>query len=176
MPPSAEEPRWLAETVRTHDAELRGYLRRHFPALTDADDLLQEAYARLWRARLVQPIKSPRAFLFAVLRNLSFDRHRRGRGIHLEPITEKVALRVFDEEPSADEHASRTQEREILRAAIGRLPARCREVVLLRYMDGLTYKEIALRLNISPETVKIHLAKGLRRCAEHFRNTEEKSP
>lgn len=172
---SPEDSHWFTLAVQSHEAELRGYLRRQFPALDDVDDLVQETFGRLWRARLVEPIENPRAFLFTVLRNLAFDRHRRGRGIHLEPITEDAALCVFDEKPSAAEHASRTQEREILRAAIDRLPARCREVVLLRYMDGLTYKEIALRLNISPETVKIHLAKGLRRCAEHFQNTEEKS-
>ena len=176
MPPSVEESRWFAAIMQAHDAELRGYLRRHFPAQPDVDDLLQEAYSRLWRARLLRPVENPRAFLFAVLRNLAFDRHRRGRGVHLEPITEDGALRVFDERPSADEHASRSQEREILHAAIRLLPARCREVMLLRYMDGLTYKEIALRLKISPETVKIHLAKGLRRCAEHFESAAEDSP
>ena len=60
------------------------------------------------------------------------------------------------------------QEFQILGEAVAALPARCREVVLLRYLDGLAYKEIGTRLGISPETVKVHMAKGVRRCAEFF--------
>jgi RNA polymerase sigma-70 factor (ECF subfamily) len=40
---------------------------------------------------------------------------------------------------------------------------------MLRYLDGLSYKEIAVQLDISPETVKAQMAKGMRRCAEYFR-------
>ena len=55
-----------------------------------------------------------------------------------------------------------------LAEALHALPERCREVVLLRYRQGLSYKEIAVQLGISPETVKVHLAKGLRRCTDYF--------
>ena len=173
---SPEDSRWFTLAVQSHEAELRGYLRRQFPALDDVDDLVQETFGRLWRSHLLGPVANPRAYLFAVARNLAFDRHRARAGFVLKPITETDAENVFDEEPSAAEHACRTQEREILLTALRALPDRCREVVLLRYMDGLTYKEIAQRLNISPETVKIHLAKGLRRCVAHFQNAEGKSP
>jgi len=173
---SPEDSRWFTLAVQSHEAELRGYLRRQFPALNDVDDLVQDTFGRLWRSHLLGPVANPRAFIFAVARNLAFDRYRARSGFVLKPITETDAENVFDEEPSAAEHACRTQEREILRAAIRVLPDRCREVVLLRYMESLTYKEIAQRLNISPETVKIHLAKGLRRCVAHFQNAEGKSP
>ncbi len=39
---------------------------------------------------------------------------------------------------------------------------------MLRYLDDLSYKEIAAQLGISPETVKVHMAKGMRRCAAFF--------
>lgn len=39
----------------------------------------------------------------------------------------------------------------MLSAAVRDLPDRCREVIMLRYLDGLAYKEIAAQLNISPE-------------------------
>ena len=48
------------------------------------------------------------------------------------------------------------------------LPDRCRQVIMLRYLDNLTYKEIGAQLGISPETVKVHMAKGMRRCAAFF--------
>ncbi len=175
MSPSTEESRWFTEVVLPHEPALRGFLRHRFPAIGDVDDLLQDAYARLWRARLVNPIENPKAFLFSLVRNLAYDHYRRTRGISLAPITHESAANVFDERPSAAEHASREQEREILLSAVRTLPQRCREVILLRYMDGLSYKEIAAQLNISPETVKVHLTKGLRRCQEFFHAAEGSS-
>jgi RNA polymerase sigma-70 factor (ECF subfamily) len=173
-PAPSDEARWFAEAVQPHDGEVRGFLRRRFPAITDVDDLMQEAYARIWRARTLGAIDNPRAFLFQIVRNLAHDHYRRESRNPPVPITDLEAARVFDEEPSAAEHASREQERQILLAAVRALPDRCREVVLLRYMEGLSYKEIAIKLNISPETVKVHLAKGLQRCQAYFRNDERK--
>ena len=53
-------------------------------------------------------------------------------------------------------------------AALRALPERCREVMLLRYLDGCSGKEISERLNISLGTVKGHLLKGVRNCARFF--------
>ena len=169
-PASSELARWFAEAIQPHDGEVRGFLRHRFPAMTEVDDLMQEAYARVWRARILGVIDNPRAYLFRTVRNLVHDHHRRESRHPPLPLTDFEAERVFDEKPSAGEHASREQEREILLAAVRALPERCREVVLLRYLEGLSYKEIAIKLNISPETVKVHLSKGLQRCQAHFRN------
>lgn len=170
QPAFSEEARWFAEAVHPHEGEVRGFLRHRFPAITDVDDLMQEAYARVWRARTLGSIDNPRAFLFQIVRNLAHDHYRRESRNPPVQLTDLEAERVFDDEPSAAEHASREQEREILLSAVRALPERCRAVVLLRYMEGLSYKEIAIKLNISPETVKVHLAKGLQRCQAHFRN------
>jgi hypothetical protein len=56
----------------------------------------------------------------------------------------------------------RRQRRETLTEALRSLPERCREVMLLRYLDGCSGKEIAARLGISLGTVKGHLLKGVR--------------
>jgi RNA polymerase sigma-70 factor (ECF subfamily) len=41
--------------------------------------------------------------------------------------------------------------------------------MMLRHLDGLAYKEIAERLEISPETVKVHMIKGVKDCTRFFR-------
>ena len=48
------------------------------------------------------------------------------------------------------------------------LPERCRQVMMLRHLDGLPYKEIAERMGISPETVKVHMIKGVKDCTRFF--------
>ena len=75
---------------------------------------------------------------------------------------------MLEEKPGAGELIDQQHELEILAEAVRALPDRCRQVILLRYLDGLAYKEIATQLGISPETVKVQMAKGMRRCAEYF--------
>jgi len=54
----------------------------------------------------------------------------------------------------------------MLAKAIQSLPDRCRQVFTLRKVYGCSQKEIALRLNISENTVEQHLTKAARRCAQ----------
>ena len=54
-------------------------------------------------------------------------------------------------------------------AALGTLPERCREVMLLRYVDGFSAQEIAVHLGLAAATVRVHLMKGVRDCAQFFR-------
>jgi RNA polymerase sigma factor (sigma-70 family) len=56
----------------------------------------------------------------------------------------------------------------MLSSAVGALPERCRQVLTLRLLYGLSQKEIATELRISEHTVKAQLAKGMRRCADYF--------
>ncbi|MSU23495.1 MAG: RNA polymerase subunit sigma-24, partial [Opitutus sp.] len=61
---NSDSTRWFAEEVLPHEPALRAWLRARFPVVTDADDLVQEAYARLMQAHATGPIACPRAFLF----------------------------------------------------------------------------------------------------------------
>ena len=71
--------RALPRYTRADFAALRAWLRARFPVVTDADDLVQEAYARLMQAHATGPIACPRAFLFVTARNLALNhlRHQR---------------------------------------------------------------------------------------------------
>ena len=61
--PNPEQSRWFVEEVLPHEAKLRAWLRVRFPSVADADDLVQEAYARLMQAHATGPIACPRALL-----------------------------------------------------------------------------------------------------------------
>jgi RNA polymerase sigma factor (sigma-70 family) len=85
-----------------------------------------------------------------------------------DAITHLDVADVVEERPDAAEALSQRQELDLLAEAVRTLPERCRQVIMLRYLKGCSYKEIAALLDVSPETVKTHMAKGLRRCAEYF--------
>lgn len=169
MPPqNPEQANWFASEVQPHEPALRAYLYSHFSSLTDPDDVVQETYVRLLRARERGPIESPRGLLFATARNAARDLLRRHAVARTFPITESDASRVFDEAPDVTETVSRRQETDLLAAAIAELPPRCREILVLRKFENLSHREISQRLGIAEHTVEAQLTKALHRCEEFF--------
>lgn len=169
MPPQdTEQSRWFSLEVQPHEPALRAYLQSRFPLLRDADDIIQETYRRLLREKDAGRIRHTRAFMFTAARNAALDFFRRRHHGQSEPITHSSAADVVEEAPHAAEVLSHQQELEILAAAVQTLPTRCRHVIMLRYLKGASYKEIAALLEISPETVKTHMAKGVKLCADYF--------
>jgi len=161
-----ELSRWFAAEVQPHEPALRAWLRSQFPGLHDADDLVQEAYTRVLRARERGEVRMPRALLFTTARNLAIDWARRHKLVAFEPITEPAASTVYDEGRGVAESAAHRQELEILTQAIQSLPDRCRQVLTLRKIYGLSQKDIAVQLGISEHTVEVQVANGMRRCTE----------
>jgi RNA polymerase sigma factor (sigma-70 family) len=162
--------RWFALEVLPHEPSLRAYLRGKFPSLTDTDDLVQETYARLLRARETGGVRSAKALLFTTARNAAFDLFRRKRVVSIEGTAEIDELFVYDDSPGVAETICHEQELELLLDAVRALPDRCREVLTLRKIYGLSHKEIATRMGISERTVNAHVAIGLLRCRDFLRN------
>lgn len=166
--PAPSLSRWFTEEVQPHEPALRAYLQARFPTLADHDDLVQETYTRLLRAQANGGVRYPKAFLFTAARNAAFDLFRRRGAKPTEVVTDLVELTVLEDRPGVGELIDQSYELEVLADAVRALPDRCRQVIMLRYLDGLAYKEIAVQLGISAETVKVHMAKGMRRCAAFF--------
>ncbi len=163
-----EQARWFSEHVQPHEPALRAYLSKRFPTGCDHDDLVQEAYARLLRLKNPAGVTYPKAFLFTTARNVAIDLFRRRRGLVHDQVEACESQPVLDQSPGLVEALEHRQQRETLIEALSGLPERCREVMLLRHMDGFAVKEIAVHLGLSVGTVKEHLLKGMRGCARHF--------
>ncbi len=167
-PPPSEQARWFSEEVQPHESSLRSYLRAVFPALPDMDDLVQESYARLLRAKERGRVGYVKAFLFATARNAALDLFRRRKVVQIDYLADLRALPVADERPHAADALARQQELALLAEAVRTLPERCRQVLTLRLLYGHPHRQIAEELGISEHTVKAQIAKGMRRCAEYF--------
>ena len=137
--------------------------------MSDPDDLLQESYVRLLRARASGPIVNPRAFLFVTARNAALDFFRRRRVAPMEPLVSLPAWSVVESGPGVAETVSRAQEIEILHEAIKALPPRCRQIMTLQKIHNLSNREIAERLGISINTVNAQIVLGLVRCRRYLR-------
>jgi RNA polymerase sigma factor (sigma-70 family) len=157
----------VATHILPHEAEVRGWLRRNVHRLTpaDVDDLVQEAYARLWTIEY-GTITNGRSYLFTVVRNLLFEQARRARIVPMERMGEIDALRIPSEEPGPDRRASAHQELERLERLVATLPEQCRRAFRLQKFCGLTQREIAAEMNITEKTVEKHLATALVRILD----------
>ena len=160
--------RWFTTEVQPHETVLRGYLHRSFPAVRDIDDLVQESYLRIWKARAAQPIRSAKAFLFAVARRLALDHVRSQRRSPICAVTDLSHLFVLESAPNAREATATSEEVALLVEAVEALPARCREIFVLRRLQGVPQKDIAVRLGLSEQTVQVQAARGMRRCSEYL--------
>jgi len=159
-----DRDRWFAEKIYVHDSALKSYLRRSFPvAREDVDDVVQESYLRVLKALTTQPIASAKSFLFTVARRLAIDGARRHKISPVVAIPDLAALPVMDSRPGVAEAACTNDELALLAQAIHALPARCREVMIMRQIEGASQKAIAQRLGITELTVQTHVVQGLRR-------------
>lgn len=172
-PLAADDARWFLDEVRPHEPTLRSWLRSKFPSLPDLDDIVQETYARLFRARRHRGrIERPKPYLYATARNAALDVFRHERVVSVERLTENAGLAVLDHGPDAAEAASRDDELALLAEAIRTLPPRCREILILRKLHGLSQKQIAEKLGLAENTVAAQASLGVKKCAAFFRERQ----
>lgn len=152
---------------------LRGFFVRR-GANDEAEDLVQETYLRLLRAHHSrgESIGNPEAYLFTVALNLAREQAvRRQRPVHSIEEMGSLSL-LLAAEDCVEDAADRTQRHRRLQALLGTLPERTRAVLVMQYRDGLSYKQIAERLGVSPHMVKKHVVRGLSRCRQALSDAE----
>ncbi|MGH8016702.1 MAG: RNA polymerase sigma factor [Opitutaceae bacterium] len=168
---SVDQTRWFADEVQPHESSLRSYLKGSFPTVRDVDDVVQESYLRLWKARTAHPIQCARAFLFGIARRLAVDVIRKERRTTAHNVVMDFgALSVLEEKADAAETVSAQQEIALLAEAIHSLPARCREIMILRKLDRLSHREITQRLGVSASTVETQILRGMEKCTRYLRS------
>lgn len=166
MTDAPSSPRNAAPTgfegfVRDHRPLLVAFLRRRVSD-DDAQDVAQETMVRLMRYG-DQPVDSLRPLMYRIGLNVLADRGRRdaSRLAHAHVSLEEDAFVLPSAEPTQDERLGHQQALVAVRAAVLRLPPRCREVYLLNRIDDMSYSEIARHCGISVKAVEKHIGKAL---------------
>jgi RNA polymerase sigma-70 factor (ECF subfamily) len=123
---------------------------------------------RVLRARTTGALQAPKAFLFATARNLALDHLRRHAVSRTDALVEADLSNVLDDHDGIPENVARNQELALLTEAIQSLPDRCRQIMTLRIVYGLTQRVIGEQLGISDRTVAAQLAIGTRKCTDYL--------
>jgi RNA polymerase sigma factor (sigma-70 family) len=157
---------WFMDEVLVLEPMLTRFLQRNWRRESEIGDLRQEVYARTYEAARRERPKSVKPFLFQIARNLMIDRLRRQSVVSLESVADLEWLNLSDDAPTTESVVAARQELRLLQAALDALPPRCRQVVVLRKVEGLSQKEVAERMGIATDTVENQVAKGMRLLAE----------
>jgi RNA polymerase sigma-70 factor (ECF subfamily) len=145
----------FAEIVRRYDRRLRYFLEKMLPARTHLDDLLQDIWFDVFRAvpKLIDPAAFP-AWLYRIARDRAFRLMRRA----------KPAPEALDDADYVDETAEDSftpEDAAAVHIALDQLAPHHREVLLLRFIESMSYVDIAVITAVDLGTVRsrIHYAK-----------------
>lgn len=133
----------------------------------EAEEVLQSAYLKVLDGRARFDGRSAfRTWLFAVIRRTAADHRRRGwlRSLRLLPLDGRPDPASTEAAP--DQLADQDERRAFLERALGRLPRRQREVLLLVFYHGHTVEESAQVLGIGVGSARTHYARGKTRLRE----------
>ncbi len=133
--------------------------RRRVPP-SDLEDVTQEVFLRLLKYRRSEVIEAPQAYLFQVAGNVANEWALRSRSRHPH---ESKWLNDLAIEDLVSTDILREQTRSQVMRAVLELPPRAREILRLRYKEGLSNAQIAARLKVHPQTVKRDLLQAYSR-------------
>lgn len=153
---------WFCREVLPLEPALTRYIRRNWRNESDVAELRQEVYARAYEGAKAQLPGNTKAYLFTTARNHLINSARRAQIVSFDLVADLETSVVLVDDVTPDRQLTAREELRRVQAGLDRLPRRCREVVVLRRVEGLSQKEVAAKLGISVSTVEQQLTKGMR--------------
>ncbi len=161
-----------APVLLTSYLEQREAMRRFFQArlgpTADVEDLLQDLYLKVVGIDGGAEVREPRAYLYRLASNLMMDRWRSGRRSAARDAAWREVAHVpgptedLDDAPSAEAVVAGRERLARLMAALDKLPDKTKTIFRLHKFEGLSYAEVALKLEVSKSTVEKHMMDALR--------------
>ncbi|MFS2108573.1 RNA polymerase sigma factor [Sphingomonas sp. Sphisp140] len=163
----------MAETVIPYEGTVRAWLARARVSEEDIDDIVQEAYCRLAALDTVDHITRPGAYFFSIVRNLLLQRIKRSRIVSIDMIAE-IETYAIDDSPSPEREAAGRLDYARLRAIMAGLPERCRRIVEMRKIEGISQKEIARRVGVTESVVENDVYHGVQTILRIWRDEDSR--
>lgn len=171
-PESGSHDTYIRELYVQYRDELCRYLvHKNRLSPSEAEDIVQTAFARFAAIDDPHSIKNPRAFLYRISVNLSVDLVRRSQV--QEQYREASAGEVESGAPGPERVVEGRQRLGILSRALWGMPKKRRQLLLMSRFDGLSYAEIARRVGLSETVVRKHVNNALADCHKALMSTQE---
>lgn len=164
-PVADPKPSLVERLFAEHRGALHAFFRRRVRTKIDAPDLAQEVYLRMLRISDQDAIRNPVLYLYTVANNLVKEHavleRRRASAVDIDEAAEYEQLETL---PGFDAELDREQRLERLPVVLKQLRPKCQAAVALRFTLGLSYREVAIRLGVSPQMAKKYVAQALSHC------------
>jgi len=136
---------------------LMNFIGRRVRAAVDIEDVAQETYLRLLRARELGGVRNPRSYMLRVASHVMTEwRDRQPPQEMFEPAEEDLLVDLKDPAFELDTELSQAR----LDQALQEMPPVTRTVLLLKFRENLQCREIAVSLELSDRQVRRHLTRG----------------
>lgn len=161
----------IADLYSEHHGWLRGWLNRRMGNAAEAADLAQDTFVKVLLAQRRPEggasadgtmLRAPRAYLATVAKHLLVN-HLRRRSLE-RAYLEVLATMPEPEAPSPEQRALVLEALQEVDAMLDGLPPKVRLTFVMSQVEGLSYAEIAARLNIGLRSVKRYMALALAEC------------
>lgn len=150
---------FLALRDKLHRSAL-GFLRND----EDARDALQDTFFNLWRGGMIETDDEARNKLFAVLRNICIDRLRRPKTV---PLAESDIERL-EVNPASFEDIAKYES--LLTTGLTDIQ---RQIYSLVTHDGMEYNDIAIKLRMSIEAVRMNMSRARKKIRDNYNHLEK---
>lgn len=157
---------WLSRNVLPHEPVLRHWLSRWKIHTLDLDDIVQETYAILASRDSVAEIRNPKAYIFQIARSVVLMHVRHAKVISIRTVEDLDRLDPVADDPSPEQQISDREQLHRLATALGQLPEQGRRAVYLRFVEGLSQREIGQRLGISENAAQKQVVKSVEKLAK----------
>jgi RNA polymerase sigma factor (sigma-70 family) len=159
---------WFVREVLPLERPLTAYVRRNWRIAEDVFELRQDIYEHaLIGARRELP-SNTRAYMYTLTRNHLINQAKRARIVSFEIVADLDGELPGFDISEAERALTARDELRHAKAGIEKLPPRCREVMRLRKLDGLSTQEAADTLGVSTETVRQQLKYGMKALIDHM--------
>jgi RNA polymerase sigma-70 factor (ECF subfamily) len=160
--------RWFIDEILPWERDLLAAAGRLCNGSDEAQDLVQDVFARMLTIEAWSAIADPRAYMKRMMRNLVIERIRRAKIVDFRQLVDADHLDLPDDAPDQHRIAEDRQAMADLVSALDTLPERCRTPFVRRRIDGHAPGDIARDLDISVSTLEKRLARAIQLLTRAF--------
>lgn len=161
-----ESPEIFEEIYESHSKSIYRFLYWRTKNVELAEDLTSSVFEKAWRSRGSFHGGSVQAWLYRIARNVLIDHWRKKKELFVEDTD------TFHEEENSPSLADRLDKEIVinqLREAMNKLPSEMKSVVTLRFIEGLSGKQVARALSLSESNVRVIQYRALQKLKGHLK-------
>lgn len=157
-----------------HYSPLCNFAYRIIGDLDKSEDIVQDVFVKIWNEKnLLDAKMNVNSFIYTMVKNRALEVARReNTGLKITRHLEYLQKDDFSEQVD-DVEIEKLKLLEQIYVSIRQLPPKCADVFILSKVNGLTYAQIADRMNISVKTVENQMGKALKKLRESLSHTKK---